>query len=159
MLGYGFSFCFVSIVFEDFVVMVEVCLRIIRKTFDCVRRLRRVKPIKYTVLVFLLLLMLAGVRVATIPMVFPESVQLNDKFVHLVVFFGFAFLADLVTARRPFRFWKALPLIMYGFGIEVLQYFSPDRSFSLLDGLADVAGVLLYWSFKQVLYQLVKRDS
>jgi len=101
--------------------------------------------------------MVAGAKVATVPLNFPENIQLNDKLIHLVVFFGFALIIDLVTSREPFWLWKALPLIVYGFGIEVLQYFSPDRSFSLMDGLADMAGVLLYWFAKQVLYIVEQR--
>jgi VanZ family protein len=124
-----------------------------------VRYLRRIKVVKYSVFAFFVLLLLAGIRVATMPLNFPESFQLNDKFIHAVVFFGFAFILDLVTSREPFWFWKASPLIIYGFGIEVLQYFSPDRSFSLLDGLADAFGVLLYWFIKQLLYVIERRRS
>ena len=130
---------------------------LIHKIIVWVRYLRKIKSVKYSVFAFLLLLMVAGVRVATMPLNFPESLQLNDKFIHLVVFFGFAFIIDMVSSRQPFWLWKALPLIAYGFGIEILQYFSPDRSFSLLDGLADAAGVLLYWSAKQVLYVLERK--
>lgn len=139
--------------------MVSKYRELIHKTIVWVRYLRRIKWVKYSVFAFLLLLMLAGAKVATIPLKFPDSLQLNDKLIHLLVFFGFALIIDLVTSREPFWLWKAMPLIVYGFGIEVLQYFSPDRSFSLLDGLADAAGVLLYWLAKQVLYQLERRRS
>ncbi|MGB1309923.1 MAG: VanZ family protein [Leucothrix sp.] len=132
---------------------------LVRKAFVWVRYLRKIKIVKYTVFAFLLILMLVGARVATIPLQFPEALQLNDKLIHVVVFFGFAFITDLVSSREPFWLWKALPLITYGFGIEVLQYFTPDRSFSLLDGVADAMGVLLYWSVKQVLYLLEQRRS
>ena len=132
---------------------------LIHRAVVWVRYLRRIKSVKYSVFAFLLLLMIAGVKVATMPLHFPEAFQLNDKIVHAVVFFGFAFIIDLVSAREPFWLWKGMPLVIYGFGIEVLQYFSPDRSFSLLDGLADVAGVLLYWIFKQVLYLIEQKRS
>ena len=124
-----------------------------------VRYLRRIKTVKYSFFALLLLLMVAGIKVATMPLEFPESLQLNDKVVHLIVFFGFAVLVDLVSSREPFWFWKAMPLIIYGIGIEVLQYFSPDRSFSMFDALADVAGVLLYWLCKRVLQHLDERSS
>ena len=116
-----------------------------------VRYLRRIKTVKYGFFALLLLLMIAGVKVATMPLEFPESLQLNDKVIHLIVFFGFTVLVDLVSSREPFWFWKAMPLIIYGIGIECLQYFSPDRSFSMFDALADVAGVLLYWLCKRIL--------
>jgi len=103
--------------------------------------------------------MLLGAKVATIPLSFPESLQLNDKLIHIIVFFGFAVIVDVVTSREPFWLWKGLPLIAYGFGIEVLQYFSPDRSFSVLDGLADAFGVVLYWLVKQLIYILAQKRS
>lgn len=124
-----------------------------------VRYLRRIKTVKYGFFAILVLLMLAGLKVATMPLQFPESLQLNDKVIHVVVFFGFAVLVDLVSSREPFWFWKAMPLIIYGVGVEVLQYFSPDRSFSMLDALADVAGVLLYWFCKRVLQYFDERSS
>lgn len=121
------------------------------------RYLRRIKPVKYSFFAVLVLLMVAGIKVATMPLEFPESLQLNDKVIHIIVFFGFAVLVDLVSSREPFWLWKALPLIVYGIGIEVLQYFSPDRSFSVLDAMADVGGVLLYWLLKQIVYWMDRR--
>lgn len=132
---------------------------LIHRLIVWVRYLRRITWVKYSFFGLLLLLMLVGVKVATMPLQFPESLQLNDKVIHLVVFFGFAVLVDLVSSREPFWFWKAMPLIVYGVGIEVLQYFSPDRSFSLLDALADVAGVLLYWFMKVVLRYFDEKKS
>ena len=93
------------------------------------------------------------------PLQFPESLQLNDKVIHIAVFFGFAVLVDLVSSREPFWFWKAMPLVIYGVGVEVLQYFSPDRSFSMFDALADVAGVLLYWLCKRILQYFDEKSS
>ena len=139
--------------------MAENYKELIHKIIVWVRFLRRIRAVKYSIFAFFIILLIAGVRVATMPLNFPENFQLNDKIVHAVVFFGFAFILDLVTSRKPFWFWKAMPLIFYGFGIEVLQYFSPDRSFSLLDGLANAFGVLLYWSLKQVLYLIERRRA
>ena len=131
----------------------------IHRAIVWVRYLRRIKAVKYSVFAFLLLLMVVGMKVATIPLNFPESLQLNDKLMHIIVFFGFALIADVVTSREPFWLWKGLPLIAYGFGVEVLQYLSPDRSFSILDGLADGVGVMLYWGIKQLLYVIDQKRS
>lgn len=139
--------------------MIDRYHELIHRVIVWVRYLRKIKSVKYSVFAFLLMLMLLGVKVATMPLDLPESLQLNDKFIHMVVFFGFALIIDLVTSREPFWLWKAAPLIAYGFAVEVMQYFSPDRSFSLLDGLADASGVLLYWLFKQILYLLEQRRS
>ena len=133
--------------------------QLIHRLIVWVRYLRRIKTVKYGFFAVLILLMLAGLKVATMPLQFPESLQLNDKVIHVVVFFGFAVLVDLVSSREPFWFWKAMPLIIYGVGVEVLQYFSPDRSFSMLDALADVAGVLLYWLCKRILQYFDERSS
>ncbi len=137
--------------------MVKMYRHLVHRGIVWVRYLRRIKSVKYSFFAVLILLMLAGIKVATMPLEFPESLQLNDKVIHVIVFFGFAVLVDLVSSREPFWLWKALPLIIYGIGIEVLQYFSPERSFSILDALADTGGVLLYWLVKQVLYWMDRR--
>lgn len=124
-----------------------------------VRYLRRIKVVKYGFFAILILLMFAGLRVATMPLNFPESFNVSDKFIHFFVFFCFTLLLDVVSSREPFWLWKALPLAIYGFGVEVLQYFSPDRSFSLMDVLADFSGILFYWLLKQLVYLVVSRRS
>jgi VanZ family protein len=92
--------------------------------------------------------MIAGAWVATRTLDLPETIELNDKVIHAVVFFGFALLMDLAISRHPFWLWKGLPLLIYGAMIEIMQYFSPERSFSLLDWLADFSGILLYFLIK-----------
>ncbi|RVU85425.1 VanZ family protein [Leucothrix sargassi] len=123
------------------------------------RYLRGIQYVKYGFFVALVFLMGAGLKVATVPLMFPESLDVSDKTIHLVVFFGFAFLADIVSSREPFWLWKALPVALYGIGVEVLQLFSPDRSFSVADIAADLAGILLYWFCKQLVYWIAKRRS
>ena len=132
---------------------------LVHRAIVWVRYLRRIKYFKYGFFAALVLLLVAGLRVATMPLSVPDVFNVSDKFVHFIVFFGFAFLADVISSREPFWLWKALPLALYGFGIEVLQYFSPDRSFSLLDALADFTGILLYWLLKQVVYFLAQRRT
>ena len=137
--------------------MIDAFKEQIHRVAVWVRYLRRIKAVKYSVFAFFVLLLLLGIKVATMPLSIPDNV--SDKVIHAVVFFVFALILDIVTSREPFWLWKALPLIAYGFGIEILQYFSPSRSFSLLDGLADAAGVLLYWSCKQVLYLIERKRA
>ena len=119
-----------------------------------VRHLRRIHLFKVTTRAIVTVLLVLGAWVATRTLEFPDGVDLNDKVIHIVVFFGFAFLMDLVTSRHPFWLWKGLPLLIYGAVIEILQYFSPDRSFSVLDWLADFSGILLYFLLKMVLLWL-----
>jgi len=115
-----------------------------------VRQLRRISFFKVGTRTLVVLLMVAGAWVATRTLDFPETIELNDKVIHIIVFFGFAVLIDLAISRHPFWLWKGLPLLIYGAIIEVMQYFSPDRSFSLLDWLADFTGILLYFLIKVV---------
>ena len=96
--------------------------------------------------------MVAGLKVALMPSDLPESLDVSDKVIHFVVFFGFTFLADIVSSRGPFWLWKVVPVALYGVGTEILQLFSPDRSFSLGDILADFCGIATYWCLKQLIY-------
>ncbi len=119
-----------------------------------VRQFRRIAFFKISTRTLVVFLMVAGAWVATRTLDFPETIELNDKVIHIVVFFIFALLMDLAISRHPFWFWKGLPLLMYGAIIEVMQYFSPDRSFSLLDWAADFFGIFLYFIIKLFLLWL-----
>lgn len=113
-----------------------------------VRRLRRIIFFKISTRTLVIVLMIAGAWVATRTLDFPEAMELNDKVIHIIVFFGFAVLMDLAISRHPFWLWKGLPLLVYGAIIEIMQYYSPDRSFSLSDWIADFFGILLYFMIK-----------
>lgn len=115
-----------------------------------VRQLRGVPSFRISTRTLVVALMIAGAWVATRTLDFPDTFEVNDKVQHLVVFFGFAVLMDLVTSRHPFWLWKGLPLLIYGAIIEIMQYFSPDRTFSILDWIADFSGILLYFIVKSV---------
>ena len=124
-----------------------------------VRQLRRVAAFKVSTRMVVITLMLLGIWVATKKLELPPDVNINDKFIHVVVFFGFAVLVDLSSSRKPFWFWKGLPLLAYGIGVEVMQYFTPFRSFSILDMVADFAGILLYVLLKMIVIYIVKHNS
>lgn len=113
-----------------------------------VRHLRRIAAFEISTRTLVIFLMVVGAWVATQKLDFPPVIALSDKLVHAIVFFGFALLMDLATDRHPFWLWKGLPLLLYGAVIEILQYFSPDRTFSVLDWLADFFGVFLYFLIK-----------
>ena len=124
-----------------------------------VRNLRRIALFKVSTRTVVVTLMLLGIWVASKKLDFPAEVQLNDKLIHVVVFFGFALLVDLSSSRKPFWLWKGLPLMVYGVGIEVMQYFTPYRSFSVADMVADFAGILIYFLLKMVTLSIVNRNS
>ncbi len=116
-----------------------------------VRSLRRIAFFKYSMRFLVLFLMLAGAWVATRELDIPPQYAVNDKLIHIFVFFAFAVLIDLSSVRKPFWLWKALPLLIYGMCIEIMQYYVPARSFSILDWVSDLTGVLLYFSAKKLL--------
>lgn len=113
-----------------------------------VRELRQKGAFRVSTRLILVFLLVLGVRVATLPMDHLPVPHLNDKLIHMVVFFGFTVLMDLATARKPFWLWKGMPLILYGVLIEVLQNFTAYRSFELADLVADSAGIALYYVVK-----------
>jgi len=120
----------------------------IHKLILWVRELRGISSFKLTIRLFVVGLLLLGSWVATRHLEFPPGISINDKLIHIIVFFGFALLMDLSTSRHPFWLWKGLPLLIYGIVIEIMQYFSPVRTFSILDWLADFTGVVLYFMVK-----------
>jgi VanZ family protein len=125
-----------------------------------VRHLRRIAAFKIGARTVVVTLMIVGSWVATRDIEFPPGFSISDKVIHAVVFFGFAVLMDLAVSRHPFWLWKGLPLLIYGASIEIMQYFSPERSFSVLDWLADFSGILLYFMIKMlVLWVDSKRSS
>lgn len=121
-----------------------------------VRHLRNVVIFKVSTRFLLLFLMVLGLWVATNTPTDLNLPTVNDKIQHLSVFFAFAMLADLVTSRKPFWFWKGLPLLGYGALIEIMQFYTPHRSFEVADWIADFFGVLLYYMIK---YTLCKLDE
>ena len=130
-----------------------------QKLILLVRELRRIALFKVSTRMVVITLMILGIWVATKKLEFPPDVNINDKLIHVVVFFGFAVLVDLSSSRKPFWLWKGLPLLAYGIGVEVMQYFTPFRSFSILDMVADFAGILLYFLLKIVVIYIAKLNS
>ena len=119
-----------------------------------VRHLRRIAFFKISTRTIVIALMVIGAWVATHTLNIPLDSFISDKVIHAVVFFGFAVLMDLAISRHPFWLWKGFPLLIYGAIIEIMQYFSPERSFSVLDWLADFSGILLYFMVKIIVLWL-----
>lgn len=66
----------------------------------------------------------------------------NDKVAHAIIFFVLSWLIDL--AYRDYKFLYTLAFVLFGYGvlIEVLQGVSGYRTFSILDLIADVIGIV-----------------
>jgi VanZ family protein len=74
----------------------------------------------------------------------PELPGQTDKLAHAAAFLALAGLTDFAFPRHGFNWAKALPLLAYGLGIEVIQGFLPHRFASAADWLADALGLALY---------------
>ena len=81
---------------------------------------------------------------ATSPDEDPISANLSDKASHLLAFFTLTLLADFAFPHSRLGWEKILPLLGFGLGIELVQYFLPYRTFSLLDLMTDGVGIALY---------------
>jgi VanZ family protein len=94
----------------------------------------------------LIALMVFGVAWAVRPLTptSPEKWFLHADKLHHLWFFALLWWLSL---RAGFAAsWKlALALVAYGVGMELAQHFTPARSASLADVLADTAGVAAGW--------------
>jgi len=117
------------------------------KLISVVRELRQNGAFKISTRLLVVLLMVAGLWVATMP-ISGALPKVNDKIMHMAVFFGFALLVDLTSARKPFWLWKGVPLLSYGLLIEVSQSFTTYRLFEWADIAADGMGIIIYYSAK-----------
>jgi VanZ family protein len=99
----------------------------------------------WTMLIFILLVMpttgLEGKDVNEIPNV--------DKIVHVILFAVFSFLwFSFFDSNYPQKRNLIFPAIfimgsLYGLGMEFVQKYFTERSFSLMDALADSIGILI----------------
>ncbi len=83
-------------------------------------------------------------HLATTPRSYPVVEDLNDKVSHILAFAALAFLSDFSFPARKFMPATVVWLMGYGLLIEVVQYFLPYRTASVLDWIADAIGIALY---------------
>ncbi len=65
-----------------------------------------------------------------------------DKLNHFVAFFTLYVLLSFSYENLKIEL-KVLILTLFGFMIEVIQYFIPNREFSLFDVFADIVGIFI----------------
>ena len=94
--------------------------------------------------VMLVISLLLIIYLATAELEYPVMTSINDKFGHILAFVMLAFLLDFSFPANSFNLSKIFPILVYGMLIEVIQYFLPHRTFSLLDMLADGSGLVIY---------------
>jgi len=94
---------------------------------------------------FLFIVAIVGTLLLTlsVPTGIVQAGLINDKTAHALVFFVLAFLYSH-TVGNDYGVKEVSLLIFFGLFIELIQYFLPWRSFSLLDWLADIVGLAGY---------------
>ena len=101
---------------------------------------------RLTALILLVILLPVSLWVALIPLDnIVDPAVISDKILHFVAFFGFAVLIDASMKPANYWFWSGWPLVAYGALIEILQSFTPYRSFSGWDWVADIVGVVSFY--------------
>jgi VanZ family protein len=75
----------------------------------------------------------------------------NDKLNHFLAFYLLALLVDYSFPSVKFHYIKILSLVGYGAIIEIVQFFTPSRSCSLYDLLADTIAVFSYIITRELL--------
>ena len=86
----------------------------------------------------------------------PDFTSLSDILNHFLAFFVLALFLDIgfhVKVKIAF-----LVLFTYGFFIEFVQYFLPNRAFDLMDILVDIFGLSVYYMFKKVFFNGLRRS-
>ncbi|MEH6557110.1 MAG: VanZ family protein [Oceanicoccus sp.] len=103
---------------------------------------------------------IALIGVTVLAVVPQESVIVTsgwDKANHLIAFFVLLALLDTAYPALYFLRQKILILIGYGILLELLQGMIADRDASLLDVLADCAGLAVYAIIRPALLPLLYR--
>jgi hypothetical protein len=103
------------------------------------------KKVNITFFRYALCVSLAAITfLSVIPPDYAANTGINDKINHIAAFYILAFLADFSFPETKVNHTKIWPLLCYGLSIELVQYFIPYRECSLLDLVADAAGLLSY---------------
>ena len=104
---------------------------------------------KVAFFIVVLLLMLTPVLPEKLKALF-TFLDLTDKMEHFIAFFLLSFLLNRASSTITHRFRNMFALSAFGLFIEVMQYFIPNRTTSLYDLLADMAGIFAF----QVLFSI-----
>lgn len=94
-------------------------------------------------LLFILAIISTLILTLSVPVGLVKAGLINDKLAHAITFFVLSFLYSHTVGIR-FGLRELILLAGLGLVIELIQYALPWRSFSWLDWLADIAGILGY---------------
>jgi len=81
---------------------------------------------------------------AVIPVDVSSGIGLSDKILHAMAFAVLMLLIDFSWPQTGLTVTKFAAVVAYGVLIEAVQYFIPYRDASIVDILADVAGMAVY---------------
>jgi VanZ family protein len=73
-----------------------------------------------------------------------EVIPNSDKILHIFAFFILSLELNRASATMGHRFRNMGALLAFGIFIEFAQSFTPNRTASLYDVIADVIGILLF---------------
>lgn len=104
---------------------------------------------KVAFFIVILLLMLTPVLPEELKAFF-TFLELTDKMEHFIAFFLLSFLLNRASSTITHRLRNVVALSTFGLFIEMMQHFIPNRSTSLYDLLADMAGIFTF----QVLFSI-----
>ena len=83
----------------------------------------------------------------------PKPISFNqiDKLYHFSAFAGFTFVFTIAFRQIKSGYILLLSIIL-GIVIEVIQYYIPNRGFSIADMIADLIGVLAgFWLARKIM--------
>ncbi len=81
---------------------------------------------------------------------------INDKVAHILTFILLGFLTQQAFPHLRENWRSYAWLLTFGLGIEIIQYFIPERSLSLLDLAADAAGLLVAYALMLSIRQVTR---
>ncbi len=107
---------------------------------------------------FILFFLFANWQMLT-PKALAPLAAINDKLNHILAFGGLFVFLHLGWFNKKALYYQLLFLFLWGISIEILQYFIPNRSFSIADIIADSFGLLLAFLGFIFYRKLIKKAS
>ena len=76
----------------------------------------------------------------------PTAGLINSRLKHAMTFFVLALVMDrFAFPTTQFELWKPFSLLAFGVLIEILQWLTDYRTFSVIDMVADGLGITVYY--------------
>lgn len=79
----------------------------------------------------------------------------NDKLLHIIGWMGITLSLRLAWPTLRFHYWAVLAVFLYSVLLEALQNLVPERHFSVLDLVANGAGVFLGYILARLFWPLI----